>query len=102
MSDPGRQEMEAALERVTRTAERCARKGGLALQSDLPLRRHVLRGLARNLIEHGRAYCPCREVTGDKELDRVNICPCRTHLKEIESAGECECGLFVSAAATGA
>ena len=97
-------EFEEALGRVTSMAERYARNSGLALHSDLPLRRHVLRGLARNLVEYGRAYCPCREVTGDKELDRVNICPCRTHLKEIESAGECECGLFVSAdraAATG-
>jgi len=68
----------------------------MALQPDEALRRHVLRGLARNLVEHGRAYCPCREVAGDRAVDRVNICPCRTHRDEIARFGECECGLFVA------
>ena len=90
-------EFRDALERVTRAAERCARGGRVALQPDDALRRHVLRGLARNLIEHGRPYCPCREVTGDRDADRVNICPCRTHREEVARFGECECGLFVAA-----
>ena len=87
--------VQEALQRVTRGAERYARKGHAALQPDDAIRRHVLRGLARNLVEQGRAYCPCREVTGDRKADRVNICPCRTHLDEIARFGECECGLFV-------
>jgi ferredoxin-thioredoxin reductase catalytic subunit len=77
-------------------AERHARRGRVALQPDDSTRRHVLRGLARNLIEHSRAYCPCRNVTGDPDADRVNICPCRTHKEEIARDGECECGLFVA------
>ncbi len=89
-------EFDEALERVTRAAEAYARKGKAALQPDLPLRNYVLRGLARNLVEHGRAYCPCRDVTGDRDKDKVNICPCRTHLEEIEQLGACECGLFVA------
>ena len=85
-----------ALARVTRAARRHAEKSGLALQPDEALRRHVLRGLARNLLDHGRPYCPCREVTGDPEVDRANICPCRTHAEEVRRMGECECGLFVA------
>jgi ferredoxin-thioredoxin reductase catalytic chain len=85
-----------ALEQVTRAAERYAQRGRVALQPDEAVRRHVLRGLARNLVRYGRAYCPCREAEGDPEVDRVNICPCRTHLEEIARFGECECGLFVT------
>ena len=89
-------EAAAALQRVTRAAEAYARKSGLGIQPDPALRRHVLEGLARNLLAHGRAYCPCREVTGDAARDRVNICPCSTHMEEIERLGECECGIFVA------
>ena len=89
-------EADAAVERVKRSVEAYARKSGLAIQPDDALRRHVLEGLARNLLAHGRAYCPCRDVTGDADRDRANICPCRTHLEEIEQLGECECGIFVA------
>jgi ferredoxin-thioredoxin reductase catalytic subunit len=87
-----------ALERVTHAAERYAQKSGLALNPDAAARRHALLGLARNLVRHGRPYCPCREVTGHPERDRANICPCRTHREEIGRSGECECGLFVAKA----
>lgn len=85
-----------ALQRVRRTAERYGRREGVALQPDDAVREYVLRGLARNVVEHGRPYCPCREVTGEAEQDRANICPCRTHTDEIARMGECECGLYVA------
>jgi len=90
------EETAAALERVTRMVEAYARRSGLRVQPDDALRRHVLEGLARNLVRHGRAYCPCRDVTGEPERDRANICPCRTHMDEIRETGECECGIFVA------
>jgi ferredoxin-thioredoxin reductase catalytic subunit len=92
------EEFRAALERVTRNAERYSKRSGLALQPDLAQRDYVLRGLARNLLKYGRAYCPCREVTGEPEKDRANICPCRTHRAEIERSSQCECGLFTRSA----
>lgn len=85
-----------ALQRVTRAARRYGRRNGVALQPDDAVREYVLRGLARNVVEHGRPYCPCREVTGDSDRDRANICPCRTHTEEIARMGECECGLYVA------
>jgi ferredoxin-thioredoxin reductase catalytic chain len=88
----------AALERVTRVAERYAERSGFALQPDRAQRDYVLHGLARNLLKYGKAYCPCREVTGDSQKDRLNICPCRTHRAEIEQSGQCECGLFTKSA----
>jgi ferredoxin-thioredoxin reductase catalytic subunit len=84
----------AAIERVTRNAERYAERAGLALQPDRAQRDYVLQGLARDLLKYGRAYCPCRKVTGNPEKDRANLCPCRTHRAEIEQSGQCECGLF--------
>jgi ferredoxin-thioredoxin reductase catalytic subunit len=94
--DISQDRMAAALERVTRMARAHARRSRLRVQPDDALRRHVLHGLARNLALHGRPYCPCREVTGDADRDRPNICPCRTHGEEIARTGECECGIFVA------
>lgn len=98
MTEPEQQALQRALGRVTRAAERHAQKGCCALNPDPAARRHVLLGLARNLVRHGRAYCPCRDVTGDPAKDRPNICPCRTHRAEIARIGECECGLLVAKA----
>ena len=89
-------DFERAFERVAKAVGRYAKTSGVRLQPDAVLRRHVLEGLARNLVQYGRPYCPCREVTGDREKDRINVCPCRTHRQEIERLGECECGLYVA------
>jgi ferredoxin-thioredoxin reductase catalytic subunit len=83
-------------ERVERMARRHVERGGCALNPDSVTVEHVLAGLTRNLIQHGRWYCPCREVTGDPERDRSNICPCPQHKRDIERDGVCECGIFVS------
>jgi ferredoxin-thioredoxin reductase catalytic subunit len=96
MAEDEQQAVRKALERVTRAAERCAQRGGFALNSDEATRRHVLFGLARNSVRYGRPYCPCRDVTGEPDKDRPNICPCRTHREEIARSGSCECGLFVA------
>jgi ferredoxin-thioredoxin reductase catalytic subunit len=53
-----------------------------------------LRGLARNKVRVGAAYCPCRLRSGDPEKDRIIICPCIYHEKEIEEQGACHCRLF--------
>ena len=42
---------------------------------------------------HGKRYCPCFFVTGDKEEDR--ICPCPPAIeKEIPEDGVCHCQIF--------
>ena len=96
MKSVDEQELQEALKRVTRAAERYAEKSGLTLQPDGAQLRYVLHGLARNLGRYGRAYCPCRQVTGEPEKDRINVCPCRSYREEVERLGECECGLFVA------
>ncbi len=59
--------------------------------------RRVIKGLAKRQEATGRAYCPCRLVTGDPEKDEAIVCPCRYHESEIESQGSCHCKLFVAA-----
>jgi ferredoxin-thioredoxin reductase catalytic subunit len=51
-------EFEAAVDTISRGVRRYAEKAGLGLHPDLAVRRHVLRGLARNLLQYGRPYCP--------------------------------------------
>ena len=81
--------------RVQRMLARYLARGRYRLNPDLVTVEHVVAGLTRNLVRHGRRYCPCREVTGDPERDRANICPCPQHHADIARDGVCECGLFV-------
>ena len=54
----------------------------------------VLTALNRNKKFKGEIYCPCRIVTGNKEVDKKIICPCVYHQGEIELQGHCKCTLF--------
>ena len=93
---PTQQQMKDARERVEGMARRYAARGPYCLNPDAATVEHVLSGLTRNLVQHGRAYCPCREVSGDAQRDRANICPCPQHRADIARDGFCECGIFVS------
>lgn len=55
----------------------------------------IIKGLLANEKKHGKKYCPCRRVTGNKEEDDKIVCPCDYHRQEIEKDGRCHCGLFV-------
>ena len=55
----------------------------------------IMKGLAENKEKYGARYCPCRRVTGDKEIDAKIICPCIYSKDEIEKDGHCFCNLFV-------
>jgi ferredoxin-thioredoxin reductase catalytic subunit len=94
MSDQHREKARARIERMV---GRYVERGPYVLNPDPVTVEHVLAGLTRNLVEHGRWYCPCREVTGDSRRDRRNICPCPQHKEDIERDGVCECGIFASA-----
>ncbi|HUK93240.1 MAG TPA: ferredoxin-thioredoxin reductase catalytic domain-containing protein [Methanomicrobiales archaeon] len=75
-------------------AREYAKEKGLALNTDDRQFTAVIRGLVRNRLRHGERYCPCRIRSGDPEKDRLIICPCVHHGKEIESEGHCHCNLF--------
>jgi ferredoxin-thioredoxin reductase catalytic chain len=84
-------------DRVERMVRRYVARGRYLLNPDEVTVEHVLAGLTRNLVQHGRWYCPCRKVIGDADRDRRNICPCPQHHADIARDGVCECGIFVSA-----
>ncbi len=90
------QKMKEARERVERMVRRYVTGGPYCVNPDPVTAEYVLSGLTRNLVQRGRAYCPCREVTGDPQRDRANICPCPQHGADIARDGFCECGIFVS------
>ena len=54
----------------------------------------IIQGLLRNKKFKGDIYCPCRQVTGNKEKDKDIACPCVFHRGEIELQGKCKCTLF--------
>ncbi len=91
------QRAQTARDRVERMVRRYVERGPYLLNPDAVTVEHVVAGLTRNLLQHGRWYCPCREVTGDRDRDRRNICPCPQHRADIERDGVCECGIFVNA-----
>jgi ferredoxin-thioredoxin reductase catalytic chain len=90
------QQVAEARRRIQRMVNRYVERGRYAFNPDPVTVEHVMAGLARNLLRHGRAYCPCREVAGDPAQNRKNICPCPQHHGDIARDGVCECGIFVS------
>jgi ferredoxin-thioredoxin reductase catalytic chain len=95
-SEPDAAALNDARAIVGRRVERYLRRSPYRLFPDAVVVESLVTRLARNLVAHGRQYCPCRKVTGDRGADRPNICPCRTHHDEIARDGHCECRLFVS------
>ncbi len=88
------EEEEKLYKEILSWAREYAKEKGLALNTDDRQFTAVIRGLVRNRLKHGERYCPCRIRTGDPEKDRLIICPCVHHGKEIESEGHCHCNLF--------
>lgn len=72
-----------------------AKKSGFNLNPDKKAVERVINGLLENEKKHGKMYCPCRRVTGNKEEDEKKICPCFWHKEEIEKDGHCFCNLYV-------
>ena len=71
-----------------------AEKNGFKLNPNEKVVAAVIKGLLAKEREYGRRYCPCRRVTGDPEKDKLIVCPCVYHKKEIKEMGHCYCGLF--------
>jgi ferredoxin-thioredoxin reductase catalytic subunit len=67
---------------------------GFKLNENEKVLEGVLNGLLRNKKFKGDIYCPCRPVTGNKEVDKKVACPCVYHQGEIELQGKCKCTLF--------
>lgn len=85
---------EEGIEEARAGAKAYAKEKGYILNVDEKQLSAVLRGLARNKERFGEAYCPCRLRSGDPEKDRIIVCPCIYHEKEIDEQEACHCRLF--------
>ena len=72
-----------------------AQKNNINLNPNQESVHRIISGLFANEKKYGEKYCPCRRVTGNKEEDKKNICPCVYHLDEVKKDGHCLCNLFV-------
>jgi len=81
-------------EQILKQSKDYAESKGFALNTNKKILGMVIAALAKNKKEKGQAYCPCRALTGKKEEDKKNVCPCAFHLDEIKQDGHCKCRLF--------
>jgi ferredoxin-thioredoxin reductase catalytic subunit len=72
-----------------------AQSQGFKLNPDKEHVDYIIKGLLANESKSGFRYCPCKVVTGKKEIDSFIICPCATHRQEMEEMSHCHCNLFV-------
>ena len=86
--------MDRKIKKLVKELERYAKANGFRLNPDAKIAEGTIKGLLENEKKHGKRYCPCRRVTGNKEEDKKIICPCIYHKKEIETQGHCLCQLF--------
>lgn len=82
-------------ERLHKMVRRWPEVSGYRLQPDPDVVEGIVQALVRSTMMHGLGYCPCRDLTGDPEVDRANVCPCAHHHQEIKTQGYCKCQLFV-------
>ncbi|MFA5877760.1 MAG: ferredoxin-thioredoxin reductase catalytic domain-containing protein [Candidatus Staskawiczbacteria bacterium] len=89
------EDIDKKIEELNKQNDSYAKENGFRLNPDQETVKRIARGLLENERKHGQKYCPCRRITGDKEADAKNICPCVYHRQELEADGHCLCLLFV-------
>ncbi|MFQ5965375.1 MAG: ferredoxin-thioredoxin reductase catalytic domain-containing protein [Candidatus Scalinduaceae bacterium] len=85
-----------AEEDIRKSIEQYVDDGPYELNPDQKKVDKVIRSLAKRKLKYGYQYCPCRMISGDKEIDAKTICPCEYHIEEIKQDDICCCDLFVS------
>jgi ferredoxin-thioredoxin reductase catalytic subunit len=82
--------------KVRKFVETYVRKGPYTLYPEASVVENVIVGLAKNLDEHGKMYCPCADVEESKQKGAEMVCPCTPHEADIARQGYCDCALFAS------
>lgn len=91
--DPESVEFKEELEKTVRFTDKVCAQFGFVYNPDPEINQGIQFGLTRNKLMHGKRYCPCFFITGNKEEDR--ICPCKPALEhEIPTDGVCHCQIF--------
>ncbi len=83
-------------EEYLKVFERIAEQREWRVNPDKELVLEFARGLIENRERYGIATCPCRLVTGKRDVDRLIICPCVYADEDIKEYGRCYCGLYLS------
>ncbi|MCK4781909.1 ferredoxin:thioredoxin reductase [Candidatus Parcubacteria bacterium] len=83
------------VEKIIEEYKKYAEENGFKLNPNKEVAESLVKGLIAREKKYGARYCPCRRVTGNKEKDKLKICPCPQHKKEIKQMGHCYCNLFV-------
>lgn len=86
--------MEEREQEIMKTCENYASSSGFKLNDNKEFLNAIIKGLIKNEEHHGKLFCPCRPVTGNKEKDKKIVCPCIYHKEEIITDGKCHCSLF--------
>jgi sulfur-carrier protein adenylyltransferase/sulfurtransferase len=95
--DPESEEFQLELEKTIKFTDKVCTQFGFAYNPDVEINQGIQFGLTRNKLMHGKRYCPCFFITGNKEEDR--ICPCKPALEhEIPEEGVCHCQIFCTPA----
>jgi ferredoxin-thioredoxin reductase catalytic chain len=84
-------EYQKLLGRMTGIAE----KNRYILNTDTERLEKVLGLMTENLVDTGKAYCPCKQ-SDPPNLKTDVLCPCPDWKKEIAKDGNCYCRLFFS------
>ncbi|MCX6073481.1 MAG: rhodanese-like domain-containing protein [Campylobacterales bacterium] len=91
--DPESPEFKTELEKTIKFTDKVCSQFGFAYNPDMEINQGIQFGLTRNKLMHGKRYCPCFFITGNKEEDR--ICPCKPAIEhEIPEDGVCHCQIF--------
>ncbi len=91
--DPESVEFKEELEKTVKFTDKVCAQFGFVYNPDPEINQGIQFGLTRNKLMHGKRYCPCFFITGNKEEDR--ICPCKPALEhEIPEDGVCHCQIF--------
>lgn len=83
------------IEEIIHEYEKYSKENGFRLNPDRKIVEGLVKGLLMNEKKHGKRYCPCRVVSGNKKEDEKKVCPCVWHKDEINEMGHCHCNLFV-------
>ena len=92
---PRPEERPQVVARLRKMVRRWPRVSGYHLNPDEAIVEGIVQSLVRSTMTHGYPFCPCRDLSGDFDKDRANICPCEWHHAEIARDGYCRCVLFV-------
>lgn len=80
--------------KIMNFVQKYSQKSGYHLNSNKEILELIIVGLTKQKEKYGFFYCPCKIVTGNIDVDKNIICPCKSHIEDIKKNGSCHCNLF--------